>query len=89
MVIMCLRPHPGGDAFRFEIVPLTDGTIERAIMLLFDRGKAHRPRTLDALQIASAQAVEGSGPIFVAADRSLLSAAAGLFARVVDPEAAP
>jgi hypothetical protein len=43
-------------------------------------------RTLDALQLASAQAVEGEGLIFVTADSKLTTVASVVFSQVLNPE---
>ena len=72
---------------RFQVVPLTDDIVERAISLLLSQAKNYPLRTLDALHIASAQAVEKSGLAFVAADKKLFTATSGLFSRIIDPEA--
>jgi predicted nucleic acid-binding protein len=72
---------------RFQIVPLAGDTVERAIRLLLDHGKRHLLRTLDALQIASAQAVESNKLTFVTADSKLFVVASELFPRVMNPEA--
>jgi len=71
---------------RFQIVPLTEDILERAILLLLDQGKRHPLRTLDALQIASAQAVASGNLTFATADRKLFTVASGLFPRTVNPE---
>ena len=71
---------------RFHIVLLTEDIIERAISLLLEYGKRRPLRTLDALQIASAKAVESNGLTFVAADRQLFTAASELFLHTINPE---
>jgi predicted nucleic acid-binding protein len=55
---------------RFRLVLLAEDIIERAIALLLEHGKRRPLRTLDALQIASAQAVENNSLTFVTADGS-------------------
>ncbi len=71
---------------RFQIVPLTGDTVEKAALLLLDQGKRHSLRTLDALQIASAQAVGSSNLTFATADGKLFTVASELFSRVINPE---
>jgi predicted nucleic acid-binding protein len=71
---------------RFHIVLLTEDIIERAILLLLEYGKRRPLRTLDALQIASARAVESSGLTFVTADRQLFIIASELFPHTINPE---
>ena len=71
---------------RFHIVRLTEDIIERAVALLLEHGKRRPLRTLDALQIASAQAVESNGLTFVTADRQLFTASSELFQHAINPE---
>jgi predicted nucleic acid-binding protein len=71
---------------RFRIVLLTEDIVERAITLLLEYGKRRPLRTLDALQIASAKAVESSGLTFVTADRQLFTAASELLPHTINPE---
>jgi predicted nucleic acid-binding protein len=71
---------------RFHLVLLTEDIIERAIALLLEHGKRRPLRTLDALQIASAQAVESNSLTFVTADRQLFIAASTLFPHTINPE---
>ena len=71
---------------RFHLVRLTEDIIERAISLLLEHGKRWPLRTLDALQIASAGAVESNGLTFVTADRQLFTAASELFLHTINPE---
>jgi predicted nucleic acid-binding protein len=60
--------------------------VERAITLLLEYGKRRPLRTLDALQIGSAKAVESNGLTFVTADRQLFTAASELFPHTINPE---
>jgi predicted nucleic acid-binding protein len=71
---------------RFHIVQLTEDIIEQAISLLLEHGKRRPLRSLDALQIASARAVEDNGLTFVTADRQLFTAASALFLHTINPE---
>ena len=71
---------------RFHIVPLTARIVEGAIDLLIEHGKRYPLRTLDALQLASARAVEGEGVIFVTADSKLTTVASVVFSQVLNPE---
>jgi uncharacterized protein len=71
---------------RFHIVPLTVRIVEGAIDLLIGHGKRYPLRTLDALQLASAQAVEGEGLAFVTADSKLIAVASVVFSQVLNPE---
>jgi uncharacterized protein len=71
---------------RFHIVLLTEDIVERAISLLLEHGKRRPLRTLDALQIASAKAVESNDLTFVTADRQLLTAASELLLHTINPE---
>jgi predicted nucleic acid-binding protein len=71
---------------RFHLVGLTEDIIERALSLLLEHGQRRSLRTLDALQIASAGAVESHGLIFVTADRPLFTAASELFLHTINPE---
>ena len=79
----CFREDLHG---RFYLVLLTEDIIERAIALLLEHGKRRPLRTLDALQIASAQAVASDGLTFVTADRQLFTAASELFPHTINPE---
>lgn len=72
--------------YRFYIVPLTAMVLEGAINLLIDYGKRYSLRTLDALQLASAQAVHGEGMTFVTADSKLVAIASVIFSQVLNPE---
>jgi uncharacterized protein len=71
---------------RFHLVQLTEDIIERAISLLLEHGKRRPLRTLDALQIASAQAAGTNALTFVTADRQLFTAASELFLHIINPE---
>jgi predicted nucleic acid-binding protein len=71
---------------RFHLVRLTEDIIERAIAVFLEHGKRHPLRTLDALQIASAKAVESPGLTFVTADRQLCTTASALFPYTINPE---
>jgi uncharacterized protein len=71
---------------RFYIVPLTAMVLEGAINLLIEYGKRYPLRTLDALQLASAQAVHGEGLTFVTADSKLVAIASVIFSQVLNPE---
>src|SRR5262245_1170533 len=71
---------------RFHIVLLTEDIVERAVSLLLEHGKRRPLRTLDALQIASAQAVDSNSLTFVTADRQLFTAASALFPHTINPE---
>lgn len=71
---------------RFHIVPLAAGIVEGAIDLLIEHGKRHPLRTLDALQLASAQAVGAEGLTFVTADSKLITVASVVFSQVLNPE---
>jgi predicted nucleic acid-binding protein len=71
---------------RFHLVRLTEDIIERAISLLLEYGKRRPLRTLDALPIASAGAVESNGLTFVTADRQLFTAASELFLHTINSE---
>lgn len=71
---------------RFHIVPLTARIVESAINLLIEHGKRYPLRTLDALQLASAQAVAGEGLTFVTADSKLIAVASVVFSQVLNPE---
>jgi uncharacterized protein len=70
---------------RFRVVPLSGDTVEQAVVLLREHGTRHALRTLDALQIAAAQAAT-SNPAFVTADRKLRNVAVHIFQSVIDPE---
>jgi predicted nucleic acid-binding protein len=54
--------------------------------LLIEHGKSYPLRTLDALQLASAQAVEVERLTFVTADSKLIVVASMIFAQVLNPE---
>jgi predicted nucleic acid-binding protein len=71
---------------RFYIMPLTAMVLERAINLLLGYGKRYPLRTLDALQLASAQAVHGERLTFVTADSKLFTIASVIFSQVLNPE---
>ncbi len=71
---------------RFQVLSLTEDIIEKAILLFLSQGKTYPLRTLDALQIASAQTVEHHEVIFVTADRKQFTVANRLFSRVINPE---
>lgn len=71
---------------RYQVVPVDAATFETAIGLLLQHGTTSPLRTLDALQIASAQAVETSELTFVTADTKLLTVALLVFGRVMNPE---
>jgi uncharacterized protein len=71
---------------RFHTVPLTARIVEGAINLLIEHGKRYHLRTLDALQLASAMAVEGEGLVFVTADSKLMAVASAVFSQVLNPE---
>ena len=71
---------------RFQVVPLTGNTVEKAVSMFLVQGKRHLLRTLDALQIASAQAVDNNNLTFVTADRKLFAVASELFPRIINPE---
>jgi len=71
---------------RFHLVRLTEDIIGQAISLLLDHGKRRPLRTLDALQIASAGAIESNGLTFVMADRQLFTAASELFLHTINSE---
>jgi predicted nucleic acid-binding protein len=70
---------------RFHIVRFTEDIIDQAISVLLEYGKRRPLRTLDALQIASAKAVESPGLTFVTADRQLFTAASELFLHTLNP----
>jgi uncharacterized protein len=82
-VLECFREDLSS---RFHIVLFTEDIIERAILLLLEYGKRRPLRTLDALQIASAKAVESNSLTFVTADRQLFAAASELFPHTINPE---
>jgi predicted nucleic acid-binding protein len=71
---------------RFHLVHLTARIVVGAIDLLIEHGKRHPLRTLDALQLASAQAIERGELTFVTADRKLIAAASVIFSQVLNPE---
>jgi predicted nucleic acid-binding protein len=73
---------------RFHIMPLTARIVEGAIELLIEHGKRYPLRTLDALQLASAQSVEGEELTFVTADSKLIMVASVIFPQVLNPELA-
>jgi len=60
--------------------------VEQAITLLLRYGKHESLRTLDAFQLAAAQAVMDGGITFVTADRKLVVVAKHIFPRVINPE---
>jgi predicted nucleic acid-binding protein len=67
-------------------VHLTARIVVGAIDLLIEHGKRHPLRTLDALQLASAQSIERGELTFVTADRKLIAAASVIFSQVLNPE---
>lgn len=71
---------------RFHVVPLDRRMIEQAVMLLLRHGTHQSLRTLDAFQLAAAQAVMGGSMTFVTADRKLVAVAKKIFPQVIDPE---
>jgi predicted nucleic acid-binding protein len=71
---------------RFQLVPFGGDMIEKAITLLLEHGKRHPLRTLDALQIVSAQVIKSDEVTFATADKKLFTAAAELFTHTVNPE---
>jgi uncharacterized protein len=71
---------------RFRLVLLAEDIIERAIALLLEHGKRRPLRTLEALQIASAQALESNSLTFVTADRQLFTVASEFFPHTINPE---
>ena len=74
---------------RFHVVPLDGRMVEQAVTLLLQHGKRQSLRTLDAFQIAAAQAVMGGAIPFVTADRKLVAVAKNVFSQVINPEEAP
>jgi uncharacterized protein len=82
-VLECFR---GDRRSRLHIVLLTEDIVERTISLLLEHGKRRPLRTLDALQIASAKAVENNGLTFVTADRQLFTIASELFPHTINSE---
>ena len=71
---------------RFHLVHQTARIVVGAIDLLSEHGRRHPLRTLDALQLASAQAIEREELTFVTADRKLIAAASVIFSQVLNPE---
>jgi uncharacterized protein len=71
---------------RFQVVPLDGKMVEQAVTLLLQHGKRQSLRTLDAFQLASAQAVIGGAIPFVTADRKLVAVAKNIFPKVINPE---
>lgn len=71
---------------RYQVVPVGAATFETAIGLLIEHGTTAPLRTLDALQIASAKAVETSELTFVTADTKVVTVASQVFGRVLNPE---
>jgi predicted nucleic acid-binding protein len=74
---------------RFQVIPLDRRMVEQAVTLLLQHGKNQSLRTLDAFQLAAAQAVEGDAITFVTADRKLVAVAKNIFPQVVNPEEQP
>jgi len=73
-------------AHRFHIVPVAGVTFDAAIDLLLQHGTHVPLRTLDALQLAAAKAAGTPEPTFVTADAQLITVAARIFTRVMNPE---
>ena len=73
---------------RFQLVPSVDDLVDRVITVLLNQRKQFPLRTLDAWQIAAAQAVPRTEVTFVSADRKQLTVAATLFLRTINPELA-
>ena len=74
---------------RFHVVPLDVRMVEQAVTLLLRHGKHQSLRTLDAFQLAAAQAVMGGTIHFVTADRKLVAVAKNVFPQVINPEEEP
>jgi len=73
-------------AHRFRVVPVAGVTFDAAIDLLLQHGTHVPLRTLDALQLAAAKAAGTPEPTFVTADAQLITVAARIFTRVMNPE---
>src|SRR5215510_10909357 len=66
---------------RFQLVPLNRSMVEQAVTFLLHYGKQQSLRTLDAFQLAAAQAVTDGSITFMAADKKLVVVAKNIFPR--------